>query len=128
VSVAIEAIYRDLEYARSLTLKRKGTFVPPHEEGQDPEKAVRRRSFSLFQSFPNTPERPSTRSSNGSVTGAVSEDWSVISDQEDHRSSSSRQSEQSPPAKRRSLTAAMLSVLPDTFSAGSPRVRQISIN
>jgi len=65
-------------------------------------------------------------SSGGSVRGAPSEDWSVISDQDDRRSSlGSRRSEGQPSgsdsAKRTSFTAAVLSVLPDSFTVASPR-------
>ena len=70
-----------------------------------------------------TPFSPSSFTSSGSTHGrAPSEHWSVISDQDDQdrRSSfgSSRSRSRSIRDKRRSLTAAMLSVLPVT-NAGS---------
>lgn len=68
-------------------------------------------------------------SSNGSVRGAPSEDWSVISEQDDRRSSfgSKRSVSRNESVKRTSFTAAMLSVLPDAFVAGSPRSRRRSL-
>lgn len=126
VSTAIEAIYRDLEYARSLTIKRRNNAGLPHDEGHDTENATIRKLSSPFSSVPQTPERPSTRSSLGSATGAASEDWSVISDQEEQNLSPSKRNTAeptSPPAKRRSLIA-VLSALPESFSPSSspPRV------
>lgn len=77
-------------------------------------------------------ERNSGYSSSGSAQGgAPSEDWSVISEQDERlSSSSSRHSEGKPSversgSKRNSLAAAVMSVLPDTFP-GSPRRRTIS--
>lgn len=121
---AIESIYRDMEYARSLTIKRRAGPIPNHKSGDDEaeieksQHGIHRLSFSL----PRCPERPSTRSSEGSTAGAVSEDWSVISDPEDavKRSPSDKKQQ----ARRRSLTSVMLSALPDSLtylSASPPR-------
>ncbi len=72
------------------------------------------------------PVDPSSGSSS-SGGGAPSEDWSVISEQDERRSSfGSRDSK--PNSKRNSGFAAMLSVLPDAFIPGSPRRRTISTN
>ncbi|EMD41640.1 glycosyltransferase family 1 protein [Gelatoporia subvermispora B] len=78
VATAIEAIYRDLEYARSLV---KGGPSDTHPDEHDAEHATIR-DFDQH----STPERSRTRSQGSSVSsprGAAS-DWSVISDQEDH--------------------------------------------
>lgn len=121
MATAIETIYRDLEYARSLI---KHTPVGDHgEEGENEHSNSRNYDHSL----PLSPD-----SSVGSIRGAPSEDWSVISDQEDHgkdskSSHSSRESEgkgtRDGQTKRTSIAAAMLSVLPD---AVAPRLRTLS--
>lgn len=73
VATAIEAIYRDLEYARSLI---KGITVNDAIRADDDERAtVRDQSLS-------PPARLFRRLSGSSSRGATS-DWSVISDQED---------------------------------------------
>lgn len=129
VAAAIESIYRDLEYARSLI---KHTAVEDPDEQADNEHSTIR-NFT----YPNTfsPSSLSGCSSAGSVRGAPSEDWSVISDQEDQEkgrrsSESSRNSEgkaaKDSTSKRTSITAAMLSVLPDSLTSASPRLRTLS--
>ncbi|KIM67036.1 glycosyltransferase family 1 protein [Scleroderma citrinum Foug A] len=107
VEVAIEAIYRDLEYARSL-IKRPPSAVEEVEQG------------------PTVSEDPVPRpryDSAGSHPG--SEDWSVISDLERRSSFGSRRSDgkidPSSLHKRNSLTAAMMSVLPDSFTSQNHR-------
>ncbi|PPR00259.1 hypothetical protein CVT24_005007 [Panaeolus cyanescens] len=115
VATAIETIYRDLDYARSLVKHH-----PPEDadEGANEESTIRN----------NEDGSPSSCSSSAaSARGAHSDDWSVISDQEDadnRRSSfgsrrSSRHSESRSAGKRTSFTAAVLSVLPDKFLTGS---------
>ena len=63
----------------------------------------------------------SGRSSIGSIRGAPSEDWSVISEQDERRSSLGSPHSEGRSAKRTSLAAAVLAVLPDTFTTGSPQ-------
>ncbi|KIP06915.1 glycosyltransferase family 1 protein [Phlebiopsis gigantea 11061_1 CR5-6] len=72
VATAIEAIYRDLDYARSLI---KGA---PHTD-EEAERATLRDQRSPS---PARQSRKSPRSSTSSAHGGTS-DWSVISDQED---------------------------------------------
>ncbi|KAF5377187.1 hypothetical protein D9615_006328 [Tricholomella constricta] len=117
VSTAIECIYRDLEYARSL-VKHADT----DDEDEDNEHSTVRNQDNLGSQ--------SGYSSSGSARGAPSEDWSVISEQEDRRSSfGSRHSlSRDSPAKRTSFTAAVLSVLPDSLAPASPRVRGRSLS
>ncbi|KAF8490722.1 hypothetical protein JB92DRAFT_3090591 [Gautieria morchelliformis] len=71
VGKAVECIYRDLEYARSLIKHLDDSDFENHPRGSRP------------------PSRgPPTQSSSGSARGGpASEDWSVISDQEEHRNS-----------------------------------------
>jgi len=115
---AIESIYRDMEYARSLTLKRRAGLTPGQKAGDDDaeieklQPAIQRLSLSL----PRGAERPSTRSSNDSAAGATSEDWSVISDPEDtvKRSPSDKKQQ----GRRKSLTSVVLSALPDSLTLG----------
>ncbi|OCH96692.1 UDP-Glycosyltransferase/glycogen phosphorylase [Obba rivulosa] len=80
VATAIETIYRDLEYATSLI---KGIAArDSHPDDFDAEHATIR-EFGR----PSTPERSRTGSQASSMSsprGATS-DWSVVSDQEEHR-------------------------------------------
>jgi UDP:flavonoid glycosyltransferase YjiC (YdhE family) len=116
VATAIESIYRDLDYARSL--------IRRHSSGStDLDGATEQ----LCDTSTSTLEHSSPRSrydSLGSQRG--SEDWSVISDAEDRRSSfSSRRStgkmDRSATLKRNSLAAAVMSVLPDSLSYATHR-------
>ncbi|KAG9223145.1 hypothetical protein CCMSSC00406_0000166 [Pleurotus cornucopiae] len=124
VATAIEAIYRDLEYSRSLIKKQAANDATDDLE----ESTIRDQAHS------SGIEPPSGYSSSNSARGAPSEDWSVISDTEDHdrrSSDSSRHSECKSDRchnKRNSLAAAVLSVLPDSLNPGSPRRRSLSIN
>lgn len=77
MGTAIEAIYRDLEYARSLI---KGSPRSPGHELDQPEHATIRRASSKT---PPSPARRSGDSSASSAHGGAVSDWSVISDQED---------------------------------------------
>ncbi|KAF9015467.1 hypothetical protein BDQ17DRAFT_1386196 [Cyathus striatus] len=108
VATAIESIYRDLEYARSLIKRNKTEDVgsSTDDEAYTEHATIRNSNQPLQASSP-----VGSYSSAGSGRGAPSEDWSVISDQEDRRSSD----------KRTSFTAAVLSVLPDSLVLGSPR-------
>ncbi|KAG6866023.1 hypothetical protein C0991_009432 [Blastosporella zonata] len=72
VSTAIECIYRDLEYARSLI-----KHVDTDEEDDNEHTTVRNHEHGSQSGY----------SSSGSARGAPSEDWSVISEQDDRRSS-----------------------------------------
>ncbi|KAJ7630514.1 glycosyltransferase family 1 protein [Roridomyces roridus] len=108
VSTAIESIYRDMDYARSL-IKR----VPDSDDDLDDEagehSTIRRR-------WSRTGEQSGYSSSGGSAPGgAPSEDWSLISE-DGRRSSVSSQASDSPDRsyKRKSLSAAVLSVLPSS--------------
>jgi sterol 3beta-glucosyltransferase len=107
VSIAIESLYRDLEYARSLI---KNRAVHLDDASDEEHGTVKDGPLSGY-------------SSSGSARGALSEDWSVIPEQDDRTSSSSsRQStsvERS--GKRSSLAAAVLSVLPESLSVLSPK-------
>ncbi|KAF8634463.1 hypothetical protein AX15_000905 [Amanita polypyramis BW_CC] len=117
VATAIESIYRDLEYARTL-MKLRPAENPLEDEVHDDNSQT-------IQSL----------GSDGSANGlrrAPSEDWSVISEQDDQRSSvSSRYSEggitRDSLSKRTSLTAAVLSVLPESLTSSSPRRRSSSV-
>ena len=119
-ATAAEAIYRDLEYARSL-IKRTVHDDLLEDVIVDEDATIRdyeRRPSSSHSGY----------SSSGSGPGASSEDWSVISDQEDRRSSmGSRRSRSDGPVdrpstlKRNSLTAAMMSVLPALHAVPSHR-------
>jgi len=105
-----------MEYARSLTLKRRVGPVPNHKNGDDDGEVeklpcgIRRLSLSMARGQ----ERPLTGSSDSSAAGAVSEDWSVISDPEDavNRSPSDKKRH----GRRKSLSSVMLSALPDSLA------------
>ena len=79
----------------------------------------------IHQGTSATPDRNGASSVDSwhdeSGQGAPSEDWSVISDSEERRSS--RDIRESPTSKRSSLAAAVLSVLPDVLTPGSPKNR-----
>ncbi|KAJ7596717.1 glycosyltransferase family 1 protein [Mycena floridula] len=114
VATAIEAIYRDLEYARSLI--KQPMPDSDTEEELDEHGTIRH----------SRPSSSGLDSSNESAKGASSEDWSVISEQDERRSSFGSPERTKHLAKRNSLTTAVLSVLPDAFIAGSPRRRTVS--
>lgn len=104
-ATATEAIYRDLEYARSL-IKRT-----VQDDLSDDEDATIR-----DYEHPR-PSSSHSGYSSGSGRDASSEDWSVISDQEDQLGSrpsrlNDSTVDRSSSFKRNSLAAAMLSVLP----------------
>nr|GAT43674.1 UDP-glucose:sterol glycosyltransferase [Mycena chlorophos] len=110
VATAIESIYRDMDYAKSL-IKR---VVPDSDDDLDDE---------VEGEHSTTRHSHSGYSSSGSAAGGRgSEDWSVISEQDGRRMSvSSQQSDdREASSKRNSLAAAVLSVLP------SPRRRTVS--
>ncbi|KAJ6501660.1 glycosyltransferase family 1 protein [Mycena vitilis] len=116
VATAIESIYRDMDYARSLIKRVVPDFDDDDEDEIDGE-------HSTIRDRPSEPSQ-SGYSSSGSAPGG-SEDWSVISEQDGRRSSISssnhsegRSAEAS--SKRNSLAAAVMSVLP------SPRRRTAS--
>jgi len=67
----------------------------------------------------------SGHSSGGSIRGAPSEDWSVISEQDERRSSLGSRNGEGRSAKCTSFAAAVLSVLPDTLTPGSPQRRDL---
>lgn len=121
MATAIEAIYRDLEYARTL-LKR--SIV--QDDVNDAEHASVREKGTAS----SPPSRSETRSGGSSTGGGPpSEDWSVVSDADDLYSSvgSSLSGKGAKLSKRNSLTAAMLSVLPDALtSSGQRRPRSAS--
>ncbi|KAF9270570.1 hypothetical protein L218DRAFT_952672 [Marasmius fiardii PR-910] len=125
VATAIESIYRDLEYAKSL-IKRNAPDTDDDNSSLEGEDGTIR-----DQDLSRTRLSQSGRSSSGSARGdgAPSEDWSVISDPDERRLSiGSRHSEGKPSTdrgKRGSIAAAMLSVLPDSFSS-PPRRRTVS--
>jgi hypothetical protein len=111
VATAIESIYRDMDYARSL-IKR---VVLDSDDDDDDE------LDGEHSTIRDRPAEQSGYSSSGSIPGgAGSEDWSVISEQDGRRSSvSSQHSEGRAPevsSKRNSLAAAVMSVLPSSSS------------
>ena len=115
VATAIEAIYRDLEYARTF-LKRSGA----HDDVNDAEHATIREKGTSS----SPPSRSETRSGGSSTGGGPpSEDWSVVSDPDDLYSSvgSSLSGKGTRLSKRNSLTTAMLSVLPDALTSSGHR-------
>ncbi|KAJ7139710.1 hypothetical protein C8R44DRAFT_310723 [Mycena epipterygia] len=106
VATAIESIYRDMDYARSL-IKR---VVPDSDDDLEDEIDG---EHSTIRDRPNLAEPQSGYSSSGSAPGgAPSEDWSVISEQDGRRSSISSQHSEGRSSKRNSLAAAVMSVLP----------------
>ena len=119
MATAIEAIYRDLEYARTL-IKRPGAPDERTGEINDAEDATIRER--------GPPSSPPSRSETSTGGGPPSEDWSVVSDLDDlHSSVGSLNGKGAKSPKRSSLTAAMLSVLPDALtSPGHRRTRSVS--
>ncbi|KAJ4476628.1 glycosyltransferase family 1 protein [Lentinula aciculospora] len=122
VETAIESIYRDLDYARSL-IKRQ---IDVDGDGGDTDIE----NSTIREQQPYSAEPTSGYNSNGSVHGAPS-DWSVISERGDTSRRSSVSStfggtSDDRPSKRSSIAAAMLSVIPNPFTPGSPRKRTIS--
>ncbi|KAF7968189.1 hypothetical protein HWV62_31658 [Athelia sp. TMB] len=122
-STAVEAIYRDLEYARSLVKQRTMQNALSEAVGDEDEDTTIRDS-----------ERPSSSQSgySSSTSGhrASSEDWSVISDQDDRRSSlashrprSDSNNERPLSPKRNSLAAAVMSVIPDALHSSPSQNR-----
>ena len=125
VATAIEAIYRDLEYARTL-IKRPGALDERTGESNDAEDVTIRE-----RGVPSSPPSRSDTRSGGSSTGGgpPSEDWSVVSDLDDLHSSvgSSLNGKGAKLPKRNGLTAAVLSVLPDALtSPGQRRTGSVS--
>jgi sterol 3beta-glucosyltransferase len=93
-----------MDYARTL-IKR----LPTDIDSDDAEDATVK-DHNHRWSLRSTPDRPRSGDS------APSEDWSVISEQDDRRSSHNNEGNiETSPHKRSSLTAAMLSVLPDAL-------------
>ncbi|EJD04268.1 UDP-Glycosyltransferase/glycogen phosphorylase [Fomitiporia mediterranea MF3/22] len=118
VATAIESIYRDLEYARSLVK------APRRSTSADEDETIRERQRPSSASISTTISSPqSITDSYLEAQEAQSEDWSVISDSDDRRSSrnSSDLRTHSPNSKRNSLAAVVLSVLPDALQPGSPK-------
>ncbi|KAF8649852.1 hypothetical protein AX16_005615 [Volvariella volvacea WC 439] len=131
VGTAIESIYRDLEYARSLIKRNNHADDSAADDTDEPEELEAEQSTILPSQ--SAPDGYSGYSSSGSARGAPSEDWSLVSDVDERRSSiGSRTSEKTRDSstKRTSLVAAVWSVLPDAFtSTGSPknsRLRSLS--
>jgi sterol 3beta-glucosyltransferase len=126
VATAIESIYRDLEYARSL-VKR-----PPTDDDTDNGLNGEITSSPDKKKLKSRSTGGSGYSSSGSVRGAPSEDWSVISDQDEPRQDERRPSltphhnDSKETCKRHSLAAAVMSVLPDSLSPS--RRRSVSPN
>jgi sterol 3beta-glucosyltransferase len=126
VATAIEALYRDLEYARTL-IKRPG--APDSDERQGDVTEAEGATIRERGVLSSTPSGPETRSSGSSTGGRPpSEDWSVVSDPDDLYSSvgSSLNAKGAKLSKRNSLTAAMFSVLPDALTSPSLRRRSFS--
>lgn len=108
MATAIESIYRDMEYARSLIKQRSLDEFAEEFVGED--STIRNHEAMS----------PSSFSSVGSPPKAPSEDWSVISEDEHRSLVGSCSSER---RKRASLTAAVLSALPGSLISGSPQRR-----
>jgi sterol 3beta-glucosyltransferase len=108
-----------LEYARTL-IKRPGAADERTDDAEDA--TIRERGV------PSSPPSRSETRSGGSSTGGgpPSEDWSVVSDLDDLHSSvgSSLNGKGAKHPKRNSLTAAMLSVLPDALTSPVQRRTQ----
>lgn len=96
VTVAIESIYRDLEYARSL-IKHHGVDDLEGISEVDGEGSTIRNHDDL------SPSSLSGYSSGGSLRGAPSEDWSVISEQDGRQSSAGSRGQAA--KKRKSLVS-----------------------
>ena len=94
VTVAIESIYRDLEYARSL-IKHHGVDDLEGIGEVDGEDSTIRNHDDM------SPSSLSGYSSGGSLRGAPSEDWSVISEQDGRQSSAGSRGQAA--KKRKSL-------------------------
>lgn len=101
-ATAVEAIYRDLEYARSLVKQRTMRNALSEAVADIDEGAT-------IRDLERSSSPQSSYSSSGSGHRASSEDWSVISDQDD------RNNEKSSSARRNSLAAAVMSVIPDAL-------------
>ncbi|KZT22136.1 glycosyltransferase family 1 protein [Neolentinus lepideus HHB14362 ss-1] len=113
VFTAIEAIYRDLEYARSL-------IKNPHDD-PDGENATIRDVDNTNPSSGSTPDRPSpVESSTESIRS--SEDWSVISDGGMSDGGPARPDV----GRRSSLGAAVLSVMPKSSRSSRANSRASS--
>ncbi|TFY83983.1 hypothetical protein EWM64_g43 [Hericium alpestre] len=121
VAIAIEAIYRDMDYARSLIKAKRAV-----DDLSEAEDATIRDNDKRMSSS----SRADIRSGDSSAGGAPSEDWSVVSDQDEpssaSRSVSRRASDARQSWRRSGLTAAMLSVLPDALTTGHRRSRSAS--
>lgn len=114
VATAVESIYRDLEYARSLVKTSR-----PEAENDTIREVKRPQSLSFSTVFSS----PQSSAESCVEAQEASEDWSVISDSDDKRSSrhSSDMRTQSPASKRSSLAAAVFSVLPEALQPNSPK-------
>ncbi|KAL1740244.1 hypothetical protein HDZ31DRAFT_21224, partial [Schizophyllum fasciatum] len=119
VGTAIESIYRDLEYARSLI--KAPPSQRPLSQHEDSDEELLPEDSTIRDSSANISEHNSGYNSS-SGGGAPSEDWSMISaDGEERRPSTSgsrpsvhrRQSSSDRIVKRNSIAAAMRSVLPE---------------
>ncbi|KAG1826254.1 uncharacterized protein BJ212DRAFT_335509 [Suillus subaureus] len=115
IATAIEAIYRDLEYARSL-IKR----TPNEPEAAHDVEGAARDEHNIVSSQ-STLERSGSGSRTSADSRRISEDWSVISDGDDKRPSGSGRVndgklDRSSTFKRSSLAAAVMSVLPDALT------------
>ncbi|KAI0320434.1 glycosyltransferase family 1 protein [Amylostereum chailletii] len=124
VTTAIEALYRDLEYARTLIRRA----ADEDEEGED---ATIRGRVPTSVSAISTRHPSSHPTDSPAGGGAPSEDWSVISDPDDLQlsmasSGSSPGSRKPSLSKRNSLTSAVLSVLPDALTSSHRRSRSTS--
>ena len=128
MATAIESIYRDMEYARLLMdpkhKKQAGEGKGASDDSDSDIDEERPHKDTKHRRTPSSQASPDSRSgysSSASAQGAASEDWSVISDQEDNQSSRGSQllDGKAKQDKRRSFTAAVLSVLPDSLTAGT---------
>lgn len=112
-----------MEYSRTL-IKRS---TAPDERGGDANDAE---DATIRERGPpsSPPSRSGTRSGGSSAGGRPpSEDWSVVSDPDELHSSVGSSLKGAKLSKRNSLTAAVLSVLPDALtSSGSRRPRSSS--
>lgn len=124
MATAIEAIYRDLEYARSLVKGHSAVDDLVVEATSTGSGSPGGSGSGEVDTEDESPDHDKLLSSppSGSIGGAPSEDWSVISDLEEPSrlslSSNSRQSEgRERRISRSGITATMLSVLPGALTA-----------
>ena len=115
VTVAIESLYRDLEYARSLIKHHGIDDLEGISEVDGEDSTIRNRDDMSPSSF-------SGYSSAGSLRGAPSEDWSVISEQDGRQSSAGSRGQA---AKKRKSLVSPGSPIPQDSTTEPPLSRSV---